>query len=55
MTDAELRAALADRLASVDARIAAACRRAGRERAGQTVPHLHVHLLGGRDLRWPPG
>jgi histidine triad (HIT) family protein len=23
--------------------------------AGQTVPHLHVHLLGGRKLGWPPG
>ena len=23
--------------------------------AGQTVWHLHVHLLGGRPLRWPPG
>lgn len=23
--------------------------------AGQTVPHLHLHLLGGRDFRWPPG
>jgi histidine triad (HIT) family protein len=22
---------------------------------GQTVPHLHVHVLGGRALRWPPG
>jgi histidine triad (HIT) family protein len=22
---------------------------------GETVPHLHVHLLGGRLLRWPPG
>jgi len=26
-----------------------------KERAGQTVPHLHMHLLGGRDLTWPPG
>jgi histidine triad (HIT) family protein len=22
---------------------------------GQTVPHLHVHLLGGRRMTWPPG
>jgi histidine triad (HIT) family protein len=22
---------------------------------GETVPHLHVHLLGGRHLDWPPG
>ena len=22
---------------------------------GQTVPHLHLHVLGGRSLRWPPG
>ncbi len=23
--------------------------------AGQTVDHLHVHLLGGRKFDWPPG
>jgi histidine triad (HIT) family protein len=23
--------------------------------AGETVPHLHIHLLGGRALGWPPG
>lgn len=22
---------------------------------GQTVPYLHAHVLGGRDLTWPPG
>lgn len=22
---------------------------------GETVPHLHLHLLGGRELQWPPG
>ena len=25
------------------------------EQAGQTVPHLHLHLLGGRAMGWPPG
>jgi histidine triad (HIT) family protein len=25
------------------------------EAAGQTVFHLHLHILGGRDLQWPPG
>ncbi len=24
-------------------------------RAGQSVPHVHGHVLGGRDLDWPPG
>jgi len=23
--------------------------------AGQAVPHIHLHLLGGRRLAWPPG
>lgn len=22
---------------------------------GETVPHLHVHILGGRHMKWPPG
>ena len=22
---------------------------------GETVPHLHVHILGGRPMTWPPG
>ena len=25
------------------------------EQAGQTVPHLHFHVLSGRDMTWPPG
>ena len=23
--------------------------------AGESVPHLHLHILGGRHLHWPPG
>ncbi len=25
------------------------------EEAGQTVFHLHIHLMGGRAMNWPPG
>lgn len=25
------------------------------EKGGQTVFHLHIHVLGGRSLKWPPG
>src|SRR5450432_1456311 len=26
-----------------------------KQHGGQTVPHLHLHLLGGRHFSWPPG
>ncbi|MGL5244573.1 MAG: histidine triad nucleotide-binding protein [Sarcina sp.] len=25
------------------------------QNGGQTVGHIHFHVLGGRDLKWPPG
>jgi histidine triad (HIT) family protein len=52
------------RLFAVAAELAAAARlpergyrivsNVGRE-GGQTVPHLHFHLIGGRAFSWPPG
>ena len=45
-------AQLADKLGLADGyRLVLNCK----ERAGQTVPHLHLHLLGGRAMGWPPG
>jgi histidine triad (HIT) family protein len=45
-------ARLADQLGIGDGyRLVVNCK----EPAGQTVPHLHLHLLGGRQFRWPPG
>lgn len=32
-------------------RIVINCKSAG----GQTVQHIHLHLLGGRQMEWPPG
>ena len=63
--------AMADTDVELIGRVFAAARDVGRElgiaadgyrlvtnigaNAGQTVPHLHVHVLGGRRLTWPPG
>ena len=48
----EVAAKLADELGCSDGfRIVNNCG----DSAGQTVKHLHFHLLAGRDLTWPPG
>ena len=54
---------LLGRLLNVCTRLAAELRLDGGHRVvintgtdgGQTVAHLHLHLLGGRFMRWPPG
>ena len=58
--DADLlgRMLLASRKIAADAGVAESGYRIvinnGRD-AGESVPHLHIHLLGGRGLQWPPG
>ncbi len=54
---------LAGHLVLVAQRVAAAAGLSGGYRtvvncgpdAGQEVPHLHLHVIGGRPLNWPPG
>tara|TARA_B100000700_G_scaffold278158_1_gene326081 strand:+ start:401 stop:751 length:351 start_codon:yes stop_codon:yes gene_type:complete len=43
--------AAAEGFAEIGYRVVMNCNAA----AGQTVFHIHLHLLGGRDLGWPPG
>ena len=43
--------AKANGLAADGYRLVLNCNRHG----GQSVPHVHLHLLGGRQLGWPPG
>ncbi len=45
------RLAAAEGLADTGFRVVVNCGDDG----GQTVPHLHFHVLGGRRLGWPPG
>ena len=49
----QVAAALAEKyeIAEDGFRVVSNCNKAG----GQTVFHIHFHLLGGRQLQWPPG
>lgn len=42
---------VAEQLGITDFRVVSNCG----EQAGQSVPHLHFHVLAGRDFTWPPG
>jgi histidine triad (HIT) family protein len=41
----------AKKLGFTDFRVVSNCG----EQAGQSVKHLHFHVLAGRDMTWPPG
>ncbi len=45
------RVARQERIAESGYRVVVNCGAQG----GQTVDHLHFHILGGRDMNWPPG
>ncbi len=47
----EVIAKVTKELGATDFRVVSNCG----ERAGQSVPHLHFHVLAGRDMTWPPG
>ncbi|MEG2421373.1 MAG: histidine triad nucleotide-binding protein [Oscillospiraceae bacterium] len=47
----EVIATVAKQLGITDFRVVSNCG----ERAGQSVRHLHFHVLAGRDMTWPPG
>ena len=59
LDDAELIGKLFDAIRQVasDAGIAGGYRVVSNvgDEAGQTIHHLHLHVLGGRQLAWPPG
>lgn len=44
-------AQVAKQLGLTDFRVVSNCG----AQAGQSVPHLHFHVLAGRDMTWPPG
>ena len=47
----EVIAAVTKQLGISDFRVVSNCG----VQAGQSVPHLHFHVLAGRDMTWPPG